>query len=69
MASICRSRLHYAGVPDIELTDIAIQAVLHRVAAKHGIRTILSGGVLANESVCLLAGCATHVTAFMPKRL
>ena len=41
-----------AGVPDIELpTDIAIQAVLHRVAAKHGIRTILSGGNIANEGI------------------
>ena len=41
-----------AGVPDIELpTDIAIQAVLHRVAAKNGIRTILSGGNIANEGI------------------
>lgn len=41
-----------AGVPDIELpTDIAIQAALHRVAAKHGIRTILSGGNIANEGI------------------
>jgi hypothetical protein len=41
-----------AGVPDIELpTDVAIQAVLHRVAAKHGIRTILSGGNIANEGI------------------
>lgn len=41
-----------AGVPDIELpTDIAIQAVLHRVAARHGIRTILSGGNIANEGI------------------
>jgi hypothetical protein len=41
-----------AGVPDIELpTDIAIQAVLHRVAAKHRIRTILSGGNIANEGI------------------
>ena len=41
-----------AGVPDMELpTDIAIQAALHRVAAKHGIRTILSGGNIANEGI------------------
>jgi hypothetical protein len=41
-----------AGVPDIELpTDVAIQAVLHRVANKHGIRTILSGGNIANEGI------------------
>lgn len=41
-----------AGVPDIELpTDIAIQAVLHRVAALRGIRTILSGGTIANEGI------------------
>jgi len=41
-----------AGVPDIELpTDVAIQAVLHRVAAMHGIRTILSGGNVANEGI------------------
>lgn len=41
-----------AGVPDIELpTDIAIQAVLHQVAARHGIRTILSGGNVANEGI------------------
>ena len=41
-----------AGVPDIELpTDIAIQSALHAVAAKHGIRTILSGGNVANEGI------------------
>ena len=41
-----------AGVPDIELpTDIAIMAVLHRTAAKHGIRTILSGGNIVNEGI------------------
>lgn len=41
-----------AGVPDIELpTDVAIQAVLHRVAANHSIRTILSGGNIANEGI------------------
>lgn len=41
-----------AGVPDIELpTDIAIQSALHSVAAKNGIRTILSGGNVANEGI------------------
>jgi len=41
-----------AGVPDIELpTDIAIQAVLHRAAVRHGITTILSGGNVANEGI------------------
>jgi hypothetical protein len=41
-----------AGVPDIELpTDIAIQAALHRAAVRHGIRTILSGGNIANEGI------------------
>lgn len=41
-----------AGVPDIELpTDIAIQSALHAVAARHGIRTILSGGNVANEGI------------------
>jgi hypothetical protein len=41
-----------AGVPDIELpTDIAIQSALHDVASKHGIRTILSGGNIANEGI------------------
>jgi hypothetical protein len=41
-----------AGVPDIELpTDIAIQAALHRAAVSHGIRTILSGGNIANEGI------------------
>jgi hypothetical protein len=41
-----------AGVPDIELpTDIAIQATLHRVAATHSIRWILSGGNIANEGI------------------
>lgn len=41
-----------AGVPDIELpTDIAIQAALHRVAQKHHIRFILSGGNIANEGI------------------
>lgn len=41
-----------AGVPDIELpTDIAILAVLHRAARRHGIRAILSGGNIANEGI------------------
>lgn len=41
-----------AGVPDIELpTDIAILAVLHRIARRHGIRTILSGGNISNEGI------------------
>lgn len=41
-----------AGVPDIELpTDIAIQSALHNVAKKFGIRTILSGGNIANEGI------------------
>ena len=41
-----------AGVPDIELpTDIAIQAALHRVAQQRRIRTILSGGNIANEGI------------------
>ena len=41
-----------AGVPDIELpTDIAIQAVLHRLAASRGIRWLLSGGNIANEGI------------------
>jgi hypothetical protein len=39
-------------VPDIELpTDIAILAVLHRVARRHGIRAILSGGNVATEGI------------------
>jgi len=41
-----------AGVPDIELpTDVAIMAVLHRAARRHGIRTILSGGNISNEGI------------------
>jgi hypothetical protein len=41
-----------SGVPDIELpTDIAILAVLHRTARRHGIRTILSGGNVATEGI------------------
>ncbi len=45
-----------AGVPDIELpTDIAIQAVLHRVASRHRIGTILSGGNISNEGILPIA--------------
>jgi hypothetical protein len=41
-----------AGVPDIELpTDIAIQSALHGIAARYGVRTILSGGNVANEGI------------------
>jgi N-acetyl sugar amidotransferase len=41
-----------AGVPDIELpTDIAIQAAVHRMAVKHRIKAILSGGNIANEGI------------------
>jgi len=41
-----------AAVPDIELpTDIAIQSALHAVAARYGIRTILSGGNVAGEGI------------------
>lgn len=45
-----------AGVPDIELpTDIAILAVLHRVARRHRVRTILSGGNISNEGILPVA--------------
>jgi hypothetical protein len=41
-----------AGVPEIETpTDIAIQAVLHRAAARHDVRWILSGGNIAGEGI------------------
>ena len=41
-----------AGIPDIELpTDIAIQSALHNVAKDFGIKTILSGGNIANEGI------------------
>ena len=44
-------RAFISCVPDIELpTDIAIMAA-HRTAAKHGIRTILSGGNIVNEGI------------------
>ena len=41
-----------SGLPDIEFpTDIAIPAVLNRVAIKYGIKTILSGGNVSNEGI------------------
>ncbi len=41
-----------ASVPEAETpTDVAIPAALHSVAAKHGIRYILSGGNLATEGI------------------
>jgi len=41
-----------SGVADLELpTDIAIQAVLHRVAHQYGIKVILSGGNIASEGI------------------
>jgi N-acetyl sugar amidotransferase len=41
-----------ASVPEAETpTDIAIPAALHSVAAKHGIKYILSGGNLATEGI------------------
>lgn len=41
-----------ASVPEAETpTDIAIPAVLHQVAAKHGIKFILSGGNYATEGI------------------
>ena len=41
-----------ASVPEAETpTDIAIPGALHRVAAKHGIKYILSGGNLATEGI------------------
>lgn len=41
-----------ASVPDAETpTDIAIQGALHRVAAKYGIRYIVSGGNMASEGI------------------
>jgi len=41
-----------AGVADLELpTDIAIQAVLHRVALKTRVKVILSGGNIAAEGI------------------
>ncbi len=41
-----------SGLPDIELpTDSAITAVISRVAVKHGIKTILSGGNYSSEGI------------------
>ena len=41
-----------ASVPEIETpTDIAILAILHKVAAKHDIKYILSGGNFATEGI------------------
>lgn len=41
-----------ASVPEAETpTDVAIAAALHSVAAKHGIKYILSGGNLATEGI------------------
>ena len=41
-----------ASVPEAETpTDVAIPAALHSVAAKHGIKHILSGGNLATEGI------------------
>jgi tRNA(Ile)-lysidine synthase TilS/MesJ len=41
-----------ASVPEAETpTDVAIPAALHTVAAKHGIKYILSGGNLATEGI------------------
>lgn len=41
-----------ADVPEIETpTDIAIQAVIHRAAHRHGIPWILSGGNIAGEGI------------------
>ncbi|HSW68105.1 MAG TPA: N-acetyl sugar amidotransferase [Bacteroidales bacterium] len=41
-----------ASVPEAETpTDIAIPAVLHRVAARHGIKYIISGGNYATEGI------------------
>lgn len=41
-----------ASVPEAETpTDVAIPAALHHVAARHGIKYILSGGNLATEGI------------------
>lgn len=41
-----------ASVPEMETpTDIAIPAALHRVAARYGIKTIISGGNFATEGI------------------
>src|SRR5579884_4567901 len=50
-----------ASVPEIETpTDIAIPAVLHRVAAEHGVRFIISGG---NYATVGKIGRAWHYNA------
>lgn len=41
-----------ASVPEAETpTDVAIPAVLHKVAAEHGLKYILSGGNIATEGI------------------
>lgn len=41
-----------ASVPEIETpTDVAILGALHQVAARHGIKTIISGGNFATEGI------------------
>lgn len=41
-----------ASVPEAETpTDVAIQAAVHRHAARNGVRTILSGGNIATEGI------------------
>lgn len=41
-----------ASIPEAETpTDIAIPAALHQIAAKHGVKYILSGGNLATEGI------------------
>jgi N-acetyl sugar amidotransferase len=41
-----------ASVPEIETpTDMAIPAALHRIAAEHGVRYIISGGNYATEGI------------------
>lgn len=41
-----------SSIVDIELpTDLAIPAVLHNVASKHGVKCILSGGNYASEGI------------------
>ena len=45
-----------ASVPEAETpTDIAIQSAVHRIALKHGIRYILSGGNIASEGILPLS--------------
>ena len=41
-----------ASVPEAETpTDIAIQRAVHKIAAQHGVRYILSGGNIASEGI------------------